>query len=72
MAVTFKKLFSLPSTSTPRWIIVFVDLFLSMSALFAAYLIRFDVYSNMSEITKEWEVLRISLPFIILIKLVVF
>ena len=72
MAVTFKKLFSLPSTSTPRWIIVFVDLFLSMSALFAAYLIRFDVYSNISEINKEWEVLSISLPFIILIKLVVF
>lgn len=72
MALPFKKLFSLPSTSTPRWIIVFVDLFLSMSALFAAYLIRFDVYSNISEINKEWEVLRISLPFIILIKLVVF
>ena len=72
MALTFKKLFSLPSTSTPRWIIVFVDLFLSMSSLFAAYLIRFDVYSNISEINKEWEVLSISLPFIILIKLVVF
>lgn len=72
MAVTLKQLFSLPSTSTPRWIIVLVDLFLSMSALFAAYLIRFDVYSNMSEVYKEWEVLRISLPFIILIKLVVF
>ena len=72
MAGIFNKLFSLPSTSTPRWIIVFVDLFLSMSALFAAYLIRFDVYSNMSEIVKEWEVLRVSLPFIIFIKLVVF
>lgn len=72
MTVAFKKLFSLPSTSTPRWIIVFVDLFLSLSALFAAYLIRFDVYSNISEIMQEWEVLSISLPFIILIKMVVF
>ena len=72
MAVTFKKLFSLPSTSTPRWVIVVVDLFLSLSALFAAYLIRFDVYSNVSQVITEWDVLKVSLPFIISIKLVVF
>jgi FlaA1/EpsC-like NDP-sugar epimerase len=72
MAFSLTKLFSLPSTSTPRWIIVFVDLFLSLSALFAAYLIRFDVYSNASEIFKEWEILKVSLPFIVLIKLAVF
>lgn len=72
MAVNFNRLFSLPSTSTPRWIIIVVDLVLSLSALFAAYLIRFDVYSNISEIITEWEVLRISLPFILLTKLSVF
>lgn len=72
MAVNLNKLFSLPSTSTPRWIIIFLDLFLSLSALFAAYLIRFDVYSNVSEIVKEWTLLRTSLPLIIFIKLVVF
>lgn len=67
-----KTLFSLPSQRTPRWIIILLDISLSLFALFAAYLVRFDVYKNKSEIIQEWELLAFSLPFYIAIKLFVF
>jgi FlaA1/EpsC-like NDP-sugar epimerase len=65
-------IFSLPSQRTPRWIIVLLDLIVSLVALFSAYLIRFDVYKNKAEVISEWEILKFSLPFYIAIKLAVF
>lgn len=62
----------LPVTSTPRWIIVVLDLIVSLVALLLAYSVRFDVYANVEVLVKEWEVLKSSLPIIIGIKLLVF
>lgn len=63
---------NLPVTSTPRWIIIVLDLIVSLVALLLAYSVRFDVYADVEVLTKEWGVLKVSLPFIIAIKLVVF
>lgn len=62
----------LPVTSTPRWIIILLDLIVSLIALILAYSVRFDVYANVEVLIKEWEVLKSSLPVIIGIKLLVF
>lgn len=63
---------NLPVTSTPRWIIIVLDLLVSLSALLLAYSIRFDVYANAEVLAKEWAILKTSLPIIIGIKLIVF
>lgn len=63
---------NLPVTSTPRWIIIVLDLIVSLAALILAYSVRFDVYADVEVLSKEWGVLKVSLPFIITIKLVVF
>lgn len=62
----------LPLGSTPRWVIIFVDLALFFVALAMAYLMRFEVYRNTSEIEYEWLYLKKGLPFLIGIKLLVF
>ena len=63
---------NLPVTSTPRWIIIVLDLIVSLAALLLAYSVRFDVYANAEVVAKEWAILKTSLPIIIGIKLVVF
>lgn len=63
---------NLPVTSTPRWIIIVLDLLVSLAALLLAYSVRFDVYANVEVLLKEWEILKVSLPFIFAIKLVTF
>jgi FlaA1/EpsC-like NDP-sugar epimerase len=62
----------LPKSNTPRWIIIVGDLFLSLSALFFAYLIRFDLEAKKELIESEWSILSKSIGFYILIKLTVF
>jgi FlaA1/EpsC-like NDP-sugar epimerase len=63
---------NLPVTSTPRWIIIVLDLLVSLFALVLAYSVRFDVYADVDALYKEWEVLKVSLPFIVAIKLFAF
>ncbi|MFM7388756.1 MAG: polysaccharide biosynthesis protein [Bacteroidota bacterium] len=41
-------------SATPRWIIVIVDLFLSVLALGWAYFIRFDMDTNLKAMKNEW------------------
>ena len=53
---------------TPRWVIVVIDLFLSLAALMFAYLIRFDLKADASLIRKEWEILSKSLLLFLLMK----
>ena len=53
---------------TPRWVIVVIDLFLSLAALMFAYLIRFDLKADASLIRKEWEILSKSLLLFLLVK----
>lgn len=62
----------LPLGSTPRWVVMLVDLFLFLIALSMAYLMRFEVYRNLSIVEYEWNYLSKALPFLILIKFIVF
>jgi FlaA1/EpsC-like NDP-sugar epimerase len=41
-------------SATPRWIIVFADLFMSILALGLAYFIRFDMNTNLKAMEDEW------------------
>ncbi len=62
----------LPKSNTPRWVVVLIDLFLSLVALFFAYLIRFDLKAEVKIIEKEWEVLSKSILIYIAVKFFVF
>lgn len=62
----------LPEARTPRWIIAIMDLFISLFALFLAYLVRFELYLNEYIFQKEWNALKYALPVIIIIKLSTF
>lgn len=57
---------------TPRWVIVLLDLLLNISALAFAYLIRFDLKAEYSQIQEEWNVLSKSILFYIIVKFAVF
>ena len=61
----------LPKSNTPRWIIIFGDIVLSLTALFVAYLIRFDLEAKEELIQSEWNILSKSIWLYIGIKLVV-
>jgi FlaA1/EpsC-like NDP-sugar epimerase len=58
--------------NTPRWIVIMLDIFIAILALILAYLIRFDFYTDSESIAKEWIYLKDVLPFVILLKPVVF
>ncbi|MEN9399951.1 MAG: hypothetical protein RL632_1052 [Bacteroidota bacterium] len=58
--------------STPRWVIVLMDLVISFIALIFAYLIRFDLKADPELIRQEWQVLSKSIGIYFLVKLVVF
>lgn len=58
--------------STPRWVIVLMDLVISFIALTFAYLIRFDLKADPELIRQEWLVLSKSIGIYFLVKLVVF
>ena len=62
----------LPKNNTPRWIIILIDLFLSLSGLFFAYLIRFDLKADASLIKEEWAILSKSILIFLLVKFFVF
>jgi len=62
----------LPKNNTPRWIIILIDLFLSLSGLFFAYLIRFDLKADASLIKEEWAILSKSIFIFLLVKFFVF
>ena len=62
----------LPKTNTPRWVIIVLDILISLAALFFAYLIRFDIKTDESVIASEWAILSKSIWVFILVKLVVF
>lgn len=62
----------LPQSNVPRWLILAIDLVISLVALALAYLIRFDVTMSKQEFAEEWPILWQALPFFILIKLIVF
>lgn len=61
-----------PQNSTPRWVIIVVDLLLSSLSLAFAYAIRFDIKAQNSGLTEEWAILSKSLPIFFATKFVVF
>jgi len=62
----------LPKSNTPRWIIIVLDILLSLFALLFAYIIRFDLKADAALIREEWSILSKSIGIYILVKLVVF
>lgn len=56
----------------PRWMIIVMDLALSLIGLFLAYLIRFDLNTDRFTIDLEWNILSKSIGFYIAVKLFVF
>ena len=59
-------------TNTPRWVIILLDLLMSLAALFFAYLIRFDLKTDLEVIQTEWDILSKSLWLFVLVKFVIF
>lgn len=62
----------LPKNNMPRWVIIIIDLFISITALFFAYLIRFDLETDPQLIEEEWKILSKSILVYLGIKLLVF
>lgn len=62
----------LPDTSTPRWVIILGDLFVSLIALVIAYSMRFDIYSDFTELKSELDIIKYSIPIFFLVKFIVF
>jgi FlaA1/EpsC-like NDP-sugar epimerase len=58
--------------NTPRWVIILMDLALSLFALVFAYLIRFDLKADRGLIENEWAVLSKSIGIYFIVKLLVF
>lgn len=58
--------------NTPRWVIILIDLLLSLFALVFAYLIRFDLKADRELIEQEWSILSKSILVYFVVKLVVF
>ncbi len=58
--------------NTPRWVIILMDLALSLFALVFAYLIRFDLKADRGLIENEWAVLSKSIGVYFIVKLLVF
>lgn len=62
----------LPKTNTPRWVIILVDILISLFSLLVAYVIRFDLKADPDMIAREWFILSKSIGLYIAIKLAVF
>lgn len=62
----------LPKSNTPRWIIMLLDMFMSLLSLGFAYLIRFDLKADETLIQMEWEILSKSILVYFAVKFVIF
>jgi FlaA1/EpsC-like NDP-sugar epimerase len=62
----------LPQSNVPRWLILAIDLVISLLALALAYLIRFDVTMSKQDFAEEWPILWQALPLFLVVKLTVF
>lgn len=67
-----KNFVKLPITSTPRWIIILLDLIVSVLALATAYFVRFDIYTDEVTVREELGYLSESIGYVLGIKLIVF
>jgi FlaA1/EpsC-like NDP-sugar epimerase len=58
--------------NTPRWVIILMDLILSLLGLAFAYLIRFDLKADRALIESQWTLLSKSIGVFFLVKLLVY
>jgi len=73
MISTLKKRFSkFPAAGTPRWVILLIDVFVSVLSLAIAYFVRFDVYNDERTLKIEMDSLKDFIVFILAIKLIFF
>lgn len=56
----------------PRWMVIILDLVISLFALFLAYLIRFNFYTENFLKSDEWSNLLQALPYVIGLKALIF
>lgn len=62
----------LPESNVPRWVVLLMDFFISLFALFIAYLVRFDIEISGDVFRKEMSSLMYALPVYLVVKLTVF
>lgn len=62
----------LPKNRIPRWVIIAIDLTISLVSLLFAYYIRFDLSPNSSDINSEWQILSKSIWLYFLAKFFIF
>lgn len=62
----------LPKSNTPRWVIIVLDLMMSLMSLAFAYLIRFDLKADEALINLEWRILSKSILIYLAVKFLVF
>ncbi len=62
----------LPKSNTHRWIIIVIDMLMSLVSLTFAYLIRFDLKADAMLIQMEWEILSKSILVYFAVKFIVF
>lgn len=61
-----------PINNTPRWLVAFLDLCISIISLGFAYLMRFDLRADEELIRTEWEILSKSIFIYFTIKIVIY
>lgn len=62
----------LPESNVPRWVVLLMDFFISLFALFIAYMVRFDIEISGEVFRKEMSSLMYALPVYLVVKLIVF
>jgi FlaA1/EpsC-like NDP-sugar epimerase len=62
----------LPKSNVSRWLILAIDIVISLIAIGVAYLVRFDITINKAILVKEWSLIARVLPVFVLVKLIVF
>jgi len=62
----------LSNLSLPRWVVIALDLLLSLLALLFAYIIRFDLKADETLIREEWSILSKSISIYVIVKFIVF
>ncbi|PKR81645.1 polysaccharide biosynthesis protein [Brumimicrobium salinarum] len=58
--------------TVPRWVVMVIDVIISLAALVLAYFVRFDFYTDSELIKQEWGFIKEVLPFIVILKFAVF
>src|SRR5690554_7181890 len=55
----------------PRWLVILMDIFISILALVLAYFIRFDFYTDFEFLIEQWDETKGILVFVVFFKSVV-